>query len=334
MALVAVLLGACDANPPDRRADVASMTDQIRAMPGVVAATNDVADSRAQGLVYFAVYVDAADNLTTDQLTAITDRYLLELRTGKYAGYRAELDVRHGWNLFAVDSGRLPITDSDQIRQQAADWVALRREFPSATVRLRATITHPDGQMPLQEFGHSNTATITLNGGADYTGVAATARTLAERFPQLAGVDWTISSGKDHPAQIVTSRRYPAAAELDVWHQLNADQSIPHFDRLRINGPSTPPVWISEETTQSRDVAVALQLAQRHLPIAATLPAPVLYSASDQISGHIGDQGFARGPVSVTIGGCTKHDPLVYRPIPPEQALINAYETCAAGVKK
>ena len=175
----------------------------------------------------------------------------------------------------------------------------------------------------------ADAATITLAGGADYAGVAATARTLGDRFPHLASIDWTISAGKDHPAQIVTSRRLPTAAELDVWNRLNADQFIPHIDRLRINGPATPAVWISEETTQSRDVAVALELAKRHLPIAATLPAPVLYSASDQISGHIGDQGFARGPVSVTIGGCTKRDPLVYRPIPAEQDLINRYETCA-----
>jgi hypothetical protein len=329
VALSVVLLAACDGNPPDRRADVASFTDRIRAMPGVVAATDDVADNRAQAMVYFTVYVDVADDLTADQLTALTTRYLRELRTGKYAGYRAEMDVRHGWNLFAIDSGRLPIANRDQILQQASDWVALRREFPGATIRLRATINHPDGRMRLQEYGHSNAATITLSGGADHTTVAATARTIAAKFPDLAAVDWTISAGKDHPAQIVTSRRLPTAAELDVWNRLNSDQSIPHIDRLRINGPATPPVWISEETTQSRDVAVALQLAQRHLPIAATLPAPVLYSASDQISGHIGDQGFARGPVSVTIGGCTKHDPLVYRPIPAEQALINHYEACA-----
>ena len=298
-------------------------------MPGVVAATNDVADNRAQAMVYFTVYVDAADDLTSAQLTAMTARYLQELRAGKYAGYRAELDVRHGWNLFAIDSGRLPITNPDQILQQASDWVALRREFPAATVRLRATIAHPDGQMPLQEFGHSNAATITLSGGTDYAAVAATARRLSDRFPDLTGIDWTISSGKDHPAQIATSRRLPTAAELDVWNRLNSDQAIPHIDRLRINGPVTPPVWISEETTQSRDVAVAVQLAQRHLPIAATLPAPVLYSASDQNSGHIGGQGYARGPVSVTIGGCTKHDPLVYQPIPAEQALIKSYETCS-----
>ena len=316
VALIVVLLAACDANPPDRRADVASFTDRIREMPGVVAATYDIADSRAQGMVYFTIYVDVADNLR-------------QLRTGKYAGYRAELDVRHGWNLFAVESGRLPITNTDQIVQQAGTWVALRSEFPGATVRFRATVAHPDGQMPIQEFGDSNAATITLAGGADYAGVAATARTLGDRFPHLASIDWTISAGKDHPAQIVTSRRLPTAAELDVWNRLNADQFIPHIDRLRINGPATPAVWISEETTQSRDVAVALELAKRHLPIAATLPAPVLYSASDQISGHIGDQGFARGPVSVTIGGCTKRDPLVYRPIPAEQDLINRYETCA-----
>jgi hypothetical protein len=91
-------------------------------------------------------------------------------------------------------------------------------------------------------------------------------------------------------------------------------------------------VWISEKTTQSRDVAVALRLARRHLPIAATLPGPVLYTASDQISGHIGDRGDARGPVSVTIGGCTKHDPLVYLPIPEEQSLINTYEDCSRSL--
>jgi hypothetical protein len=329
LALIVVLLAACDANPPDRRADVASFTDRIREMAGVVAATYDVADSRAQGMVYFTIDVDVADNLTGEQLRTIIARYLRQLRTGKYGGYRAELDVRHGWNLFAVESGRLPITNTDQIVQQAGAWVALRSEFPGATVRFRATVAHPDGQMPIQEFGHSNAATITLPGGADYTGVAAAARTLAERFPRLAGIDWTISAGKDHPALIVTSGRLPTAAELDVWNRLNADQSIPHIDRLRINGPATPPVWISEETTQSRDVAVALELAKRHLPIAATLPAPVLYSASDQISGHIGDQGYAKGPVSVTVGGCTKRDSLVYRPIPEEQALINKYETCA-----
>ena len=298
-------------------------------MPGVVAASADVADSVAQGMVYFSVYVDVADDLTDDQLAGVTARYLQEIRTGKYAGYRAELDVRRGWDVFAVDSGRLPITNGDQIVQQARDWVALRREFPGATIRFRATIAHPGGQMPIQEYGHSNSATVTLNAGADYTTVASTANRLAAQFPQLATLDWTISAGKDHPAQIATSRRFPTAAEIDVWNRLNADQSIPHIDKLRINGPVTPPVWISEETTQSRDVAVALQLAQRHLPIAATLPAPVLYTSSDQISGHIGGQGLARGPVSVTIGGCTAHDPLVYEPIPAEQALIITYETCA-----
>ena len=298
-------------------------------MPGVVAATDEVGDNRAQGMVYLTLEVDVADELSGDQLAAITARYLQELRTGRYAGYRAELDVRRGWNLFAVDSGELSITNADQILQQSRDWVALRHEFGGATIRFRATIAHPNGQIPIQEFGHSNAATITLGGGADYTDVATTARNLTDRFTDLTGIDWTINAGKDHPAQIVTSRRLPTAAEIDVWNRLNSDQSIPHTDRLRINGPVTPPVWISEETTQSRDVAVALALAQRHLPIVAALPAPVLYNSSDQLTGHIGGRGYARGPVSVTVGGCTKHDPLVYVPIPAEQALINTYETCS-----
>jgi hypothetical protein len=108
IALLIALVSACQANPPDRRTDVQSLTNQIRGMPGVVAASADVADNLAQGLVYLTVSVDAADDLTSDQLAAITSRYLRELRTGKYAGYRAELDVHHGWNVFAVDSGRLP----------------------------------------------------------------------------------------------------------------------------------------------------------------------------------------------------------------------------------
>jgi hypothetical protein len=270
--LTVIVVSACNANPPDRRADAGSFTNQIRAMPGVVA--------------------------------AVTARYLQELRTGRYAGYRAELDVRRGWNVFAVDSGELPITNADQILQQSRDWVALRREFPGATIRFRATIAHPNGQMPIQEFGHSNAATITLGGGADYTDVATTARNLSDRFADLTGIDWTINAGKDHPAQIVTARRLPTAAEIDVWNRLNSDQSIPHTDRLRINGPVTPPVWISEET-------------------------PVLYGSSDQLTGHIGGRGCARGPVSVTVGGCTKHDPMVYVPIPAEQALINTYEECS-----
>jgi len=239
IALLVALVTACQAKPPDRRADAQLFTNQMRTMPGVAAASDDVADSLAQGMVYFSVYVDAANDLTGDQLAAVTARYLRELRTGKYAGYRTELDVRRGWNVFAVDSGRMPITNRDQILQQARDWVALRREFPGATIRLRATIAHPGGQMPIQEYGHSNTATLTLNGGADYTAVAATVRSLSTGCPDLTAIDWTISAGKDHPAQIATSRRLPTAAEIGVWTRLNADQSIPHS--LRPGTSRLPP---------------------------------------------------------------------------------------------
>jgi hypothetical protein len=51
--------------------------------------------------------------------------------------------------------------------QQSRDWVTLRREFGGATIRFRAAVAHPNGQMPIQEFGHSNAATITLGGDDD-----------------------------------------------------------------------------------------------------------------------------------------------------------------------
>ncbi|WP_133066972.1 hypothetical protein [Mycolicibacterium sphagni] len=304
------------------------MTRQIAAMPGVHAAREDFHDSPAQGMVDFRIDVDVSDQLTGEQAAAMVARYLVGLDSGTFRGYRAELDLRRGWNVFAVDSGDRRIANIDQLVQQARDWVALRHEFPSSTVTLRATIVHPSGPLAVQEQGRSNTASIELPDNADYAAVAAVVSTLSARFAHLAAMEWKVTAGKLHPGQITTTRRFPTAAELDVWNKLNADQSIAHIDALQINGPVTPPVWFSEKTIESRAVALAMQLAERHLPFVATLPAPVLYSASDQLSGHIGGGGYARGPVSVTVGGCTPRDPRVYLPIPAEQALIDRYAKC------
>ncbi|MGY4711223.1 hypothetical protein ACXDF8_16940 [Mycolicibacterium sp. CBM1] len=326
----ALLLMGCGRGVPDRSAEAAALRIEIGHFPGVVGVSSDIAHNQAQGMVFFRLYADVADDITADQAAAVTARYLHGIDGGRYPGYRVELDLRHGWNVFAVDSGELPITNREQIVSQARAWVALRREFHSATVRLRATIRHPGGRISDREAGHSNLATLQLADPADYRAVDAAARRLVDRFGPLAGLDWVIDAGKDHPAEIATSRRLPSPAELQVFDRLNADQSIPHVDRLRINGPVTPPVWFSEKTAASHAVETALQLAREHLPIVAALPGPVLYTAGDQLSGHIGGRGFARGPVAVTVGGCTPHDPLVYLPIPQERSLIARYEACAS----
>jgi hypothetical protein len=57
----------------------------------------------------------------------------------------------------------------------------------------------------------------------------------------------------------------------------------------------------------------------------STLPALLLYTASDQLQGHRDYDGRAAGPIAVTVGGCTARD---YHPDPAEQALIATYETC------
>ncbi len=323
-----MLLVACQANPPDRRADVERLVAQIRDMAGVQAASDHVADNLAQGLVYFRVRVDVADDITADQLAAITARYLLNLRSVDYSGYSAEFDARRGWNVFRVDSGELPVTNGDQIVSQARDWAALRRQFPTATLDLRATITHPGGHLPVQEWGHSNLGAIQLADAADYTDVSAAVTTLAAAFPQLGSLDWTISAGKQHPADIKTSLRYPTAQEIEVFNRLNADQTIAHIDKLRINRPRTTAIWVAEKTTQSRDPSVAAQLAQQHLSIVATLPAPVLYTAGDHLSGHLGGRGQVTGPLAITVGGCTARDWPNTLPTPAEQTLAVIYEHC------
>jgi hypothetical protein len=334
-AVVLVLLAACSANLPDRRPQADQLTGQIRGMPGVVATSDDVADSVAQGLVHFWLDVEVADDVTADQLAAITSRYLDGLRAVDYSGYQTELDVRHGWNVFAVDSGQRPVINGDQVIDQARSWVAMRHEFPGATISFHATITHPPvpapspnggppGQTPLPDVGHPNAGAIDLADATDYTAVIAAVATLTEKFPELSSGNWTISAGKQHPADIKTSRRLPNPDEIGVWARFNADQSIPHIDVMTINGPLTAPVQISEKT-QSRDLNVALQLAGAHLPIVAALPAPVLYTTNNQLQGPLGFYGQATGPVAVTVGGCT---PRTYRPAPGEQALIDTYEKC------
>ncbi|MBU9766142.1 hypothetical protein FR943_20150 [Mycobacterium sp. TNTM28] len=321
------ILSACHAAPPDRSAEVASLARLLGQMPGVQTVKHTVTNRPAQGVVRLAIYIEATEAITEDQLAVLVSRYLQDLTMVNYSGYHTELDVHRGWNLFAVDGGRLAIDNAEQIVSQARDWVSLRHEFPTATVRLRTTVTHPGGQSPIQEWGHSDLGSLRLGNDADYTDVAAAATTLNDKFLRLANLTWTISAGRDHPAEIKSAHRFPTPRELDVWRLMNADQTIPHIDKLTINGRVKAPVWLAEQT-RSHDPADALALANRHLPLVAALTAPVLYTASDQIQGHITGDGLATGPLAITVGGCTNRDYVVYQPAPAEQALMNAYETC------
>jgi hypothetical protein len=314
-----LVLAACGTAPPDRRSAVDDLTRQLASMPGVAAARNTFDDDAARGPAYFEIDVDVGKNVTADQLSAITNRYLDDLQRVDYTGYRAELDVRRGDELFLVDTTGRPVTNREQILGQARSWVALSEAFPGSAVRLRATTSHADSKAPIPSSG-----TIQLPEESDYTAVAAAVNTLATSFADLVAGEWTINAGKQHPAEIRTLRRWPTPAEMELWHTLNADQSIPHADVFTINGGVTGPFFVSERILAD-DPAMALRLAEQHLPIVARLPAPVLYTASNQYRGHIAFYGQATAPVMITIGGCSAR---TYRPTPAEQALIDKYETC------
>ena len=318
---IGLTVGACTAAPPDRHSQVDQLSQHLRGMPGVLSAGNTFSDDEARGPTFFEVDVDVADDVTGDQVAAVTAAYLDSLRATDYTGYRAGLTVRHAGDVFVVGSGGRPVINRDQIEDQARSWVTLRQQFAGSTVTVRAAIGHsgdPAGRPPVAS------GSIQLPDPADYTAVAAAFGTLASRFPNLTGGDWTISAGNQHPAEIRASRRLPTPAEMNVWTALNTDQSIPHAVVFTVNGAVTGPLWVSEKIP-THDTDTAVRLAERHLPIVATLPAPVTYSATDQFQGHIGFHGQATGPVTILIGGCMKRD---YRPTPAEQALIDRYETC------
>jgi hypothetical protein len=317
-------LTGCQQTPPDRSVQADALVDQIRQLPGVRSASRDVADSVAQADVHFWLSVEMAEDATADQVAAVTTKYIDDLRTTGYPAYQTELDIHTGADLFAVDGGHDPLTNGDQIIAQARDWAALRSQFPSATVNLRAIVAHPADTQPTRNGSHPVLGAITLADPADYRDVSAAVGALGTRFPQLADGTWTVDASKSHPATITTSKRMPTGQELDVWNKVNADQTIPHIDAMTINAPATPPVWISEKTI-SRDLATSLRLATLQLPIVATLPAPVLYTATDQLQAHRNYDGHIIGPVAVTVGGCT---PRNYGFDPAEKKLIDAYERC------
>lgn len=320
-------MSGCGGKVPDRRTDVDHLSAQLGSMPGVDAVHADYANHWSEGTVMFTIHVDVADSLTADDFASLVDTYLQNLSSGRFRDYHTELDVRHGWNVFAVDSTGRPLTNITQILDQARDWIALRAMLPGATVALRSTISHPLAHLTPREIESSNLADIDLPENAHGSGIATAVSTIAAHFPYLATLNWTVSAAHAED-RIAFIGRFPTSAELDLWRQLTSDQAIAHTDSMQINGPVTPPVWLSEATAGTDAVDVALALANRHLPLAATLPAPVLYTAGSQLSGHIGGYGVSRGPVAITIGGCTRRDLRVYQPTAGERALIDRYEIC------
>ncbi|CDO22627.1 hypothetical protein [Mycolicibacterium mageritense] len=325
VAIFAILLTACQTTPPDRRSDVARLAQLIREIPGVLTVTSDVVNNPARGLMSFTIHVETAEDISAGQLGAVTARYLQALSMVDYTGYQTELEAHYGSNHFAIDGGALPIVNDQQIISQARGWVALRHQFPSSTINLRATIVHPEGQSQARDRGHSNIGTIHLGDGSNFTDVAAVITVLADRFAELASLTWTVNAGTPHPAEIKTSGRYPSPQELDVWRLVNADQSITHIDKMTVGGRVGAPVWIAE-ATRSHHPDAAAALAQRHLPLMRRIPAPVLYTSSDQIQGNIANDGRAAGPIAITVGGCT--DRQEYQLSPVERDLMNIYETC------
>jgi hypothetical protein len=320
LAATALTIAGCSAAPPNHSAQVNELTQQVRALPGVVGATNTFGDGHPQGPAYFEIDVDVDNGVTGDQVAAIAAHYLDGLQAVDYTGYRAELDVHHGDNVLLVDTGGRPVNNRDQILAEARAWVALRQQFPGSTVALRAAISHA-GDAPGRAVPTSGR--LALPDATDFTAVAAAVTTLATSFADLSAGDWTITASKQHPAEIRTSRRLPNPVEMELWNTLNTDQSIAHADVFTVNG-APGPFWVSEKIFAD-DTAMALRLAEQHLPIVARLPAPVVYTASNQYQGHIGYYGHATAPVMITIGGCTKRK---YQPPPGEQALIDRYEHC------
>jgi hypothetical protein len=185
----AAVLSSCEQQQPDRRSDARQLTSQIQHMPGVRSATSDVADNIAEGRVHVWITVHVADDITADQLAAVTTRYTDGLHSADYTGYDTELVVHQGDNRFVIGTGRQSIANADRLVARARDWVGLRHEFPSAAPRIPQCRS---------QFAHHRCRPVRYRRDRaarprDYTAVTAAVTTLGARFPQLAGGNWTIT---------------------------------------------------------------------------------------------------------------------------------------------
>src|ERR1700735_4178341 len=87
-ALVVVLsLVGCSHLAPDRHQQASQLTNDIKSMPGVRGASSELTDDVPSGYVHFWLSVDVAEDVTGDQVAAITTRYLDELRNVDFSAY-------------------------------------------------------------------------------------------------------------------------------------------------------------------------------------------------------------------------------------------------------
>ena len=154
------------------------------------APSSDLANSVAEGAVYLWLSVEVAEDITADQLAAITTHYRDELRTVDYTDYQTEFDVRRDWNVFTVDSDTRPVTNGDQITEQARRWVASpnpQRHHHLPHHRHPPTSQpHPNDGPPRQTPPRIRPPQHRCHRTArarHYTAVAATATALATRLP-------------------------------------------------------------------------------------------------------------------------------------------------------
>ncbi len=167
--LLVVVAAACAAAPPDRRSQVDGLTQRIGAMPGVMQAGNTFNDSAAQGPAYFELDVNVADDITGDQLAAITSAYLGDLAAQDYRGYKAQLDVRTDANVFLVD-GRPWETATRSWRRRAVGW---RCSSSSPAARSGCAPRRTRYRIP---------GNLQLPDAADYVAVAAASTNSAPRL--------------------------------------------------------------------------------------------------------------------------------------------------------
>ncbi len=331
LALVCVFVCSCGATLRAREAR--DIEDALRRMPGVEHVSTEVRDN-------FSATVVLTDEATPEQTTAVLETFRnrtaaasTELRR------RTDIEFRQRTSTFKVGGAGLAMA-ADRVAQ----WHALSRAFPGDELnwiyRWASYCCYAVGPGDLVSEGAKGAGLISLKlvDANSSEAIADAYRLLMREFPDLKNAEWQVETATPEHGLMRMVHRYPTELDFSVWQRLNEDQTPPHNVLMvsddALSSHQSPHVT---EQLRSADPEAMKLLAEKHLPIVATLSASsVAYLATaapddllSPLGGRIIHAGQEMPPhnlsLYVDIGRCGARS---YPPSPTERVLAKKYEIC------
>ncbi|MGW4845250.1 hypothetical protein [Nocardia brasiliensis] len=288
----------------------------------------------------FAAEVVLTDEAAPEQTTAVLETFRNRLAAASIElRRRAEIEFRHRTSTFKVGGAGFALA-ADRVAQ----WHALRRAFPGEELnwvyRWASYCCYAADSGDLVSEGAKGAGLISLKlvDAHGFEAITDAYRLLMREFPDLKNAEWQIETSTPGTGLMRMMHRYPTELDFSVWQRLNEDQTPPH-NVLMVSEDALSshlPPHVTEQLRSADPEAMKL-LAEKHLPIVATLSASsvgyLATAAPDDLLSPLGGRIIHAGQETpphdmslyVDIGRCGARS---YPPSPTERVLAKKYEIC------